>query len=68
MRTRARLDDSLLANVARVYRANLAHAPTVAVRRHFGLASDRTARYWVKVARARGHLGASLWGKAGEAT
>ncbi|MEO3811355.1 hypothetical protein ABGB17_20365 [Sphaerisporangium sp. B11E5] len=67
-RTQARrkLTPELLREVAKVYRLHVDGNPTKAVADHFGLASDRTARHWVKAARAAGELGESIRGKAGE--
>lgn len=60
------IDDSLLRDVARVYRANVdTGAPTDAVREQFHVAGSTAARY-VKLARQAGHLGESTPGKAGE--
>lgn len=62
---RRTITDDLLREVAAVYRREIDHAPTVAVGRHLGVAM-RTARLYVRRARDAGHLGESLWGKAGE--
>ncbi|TYK50579.1 hypothetical protein [Actinomadura decatromicini] len=63
---RRRVTNEILRQVAEVYRENLAHAPVRAVAEHFDLGSDRTARRWVQQARAAGHLGSAVKGKAGE--
>jgi hypothetical protein len=63
---RPRITDELLAEVAEVYRTNVDRNPTAAVARHFGLASDRTARLYVKRARTAGHLGDAVPGRPGE--
>jgi hypothetical protein len=63
---RPRITDELLAEVAKVYRANVDRNPTAAVAGHFGLASDRTARLYVKRARSAGHLGDAVPGRPGE--
>lgn len=63
---RPRITDELLAEVAEVYRTNVDRNPTAAVAEHFALASDRTARLYVKRARTAGHLGDAVPGRAGE--
>ena len=65
-RGRPRITDELLAEVAEVYRANVERNPTAAVAGHFGLASDRTARLYVKRARTAGYLGDAMPGRPGE--
>jgi len=64
--TRLAITDDLLRSVAQVYREHLEDRPTEAVRRHFDFGAERTARLYVKRARARGFLGQALQGKAGE--
>ena len=54
-----------LAEVASVYRENVASHPTKAVSVHFQVA-HRTAALYVKRARDAGHLGPAIRGKAGE--
>lgn len=59
------IDDDLLREVADVYQANVADAPTRAVADHFDK-SLRTASLYVQRARAEGFLGGALPGKASE--
>lgn len=49
------LTNDVLREVAEVYRANFAHAPTKAVAKHFGV-KDRMASVYVDRARKAGHL------------
>jgi len=58
-------DDTLLQEVAEVYRRNLGNNPTESVAEHFGR-KHRTAALRVQQARQRGFLGAAIRGKAGE--
>ncbi len=56
----------MLRTVARVYRALMATGrPAQALAELFDV-SDRTARWYIQRARAAGHLGEALSGKAGE--
>lgn len=57
-----RIDDSLLREVAEVYRANIRTAPTKAVAKHFGV-KDRMAAEYVKRARDRNFLPPTKRGK-----
>ncbi|MEV6299216.1 hypothetical protein AB0M02_07405 [Actinoplanes sp. NPDC051861] len=65
-RARSRITPSILSEVADVYRQHDGRSPTRAVQQHFGLVSERTARFWVKRSRDAGFLGKSLPGKGGE--
>ena len=49
------LNHHVLRLVAEIYRANIKHAPTKAVAKHFGL-KDRMASTYVDRARKAGHL------------
>lgn len=57
--------ESMLREVAAVYRANVGDKPTQAVAEHFDKA-HRTAALYVKQAREAGFLGKATKGKAGE--
>ncbi len=65
--TRLAVNAERLREVAEIYRTNIDSKPTLAVQRHLGCA-ERTARLWVWRTREAGLLGASLTGKAGEAS
>jgi hypothetical protein len=60
-----KITDSMLREVAEIYRANVKDRPTEAVAEHFGK-QHRTATLYIKRARDRGFLGAAVKGKAGE--
>jgi hypothetical protein len=60
------LTEDVLREIAATYRASTGGRPTLAIQQHFGLTSRRTASYWVNRARAAGHLGPAIWGRAGE--
>ena len=62
---KVKITDSLLREVARVYKANISDKPTEAVATHFDR-QHRTAALYVKRARERGFLGPAIKGKAGE--
>ena len=62
---KVKITDTLLREVARVYKANVSHKPTEAVATHFDR-QHRTAALYVKRARERGFLGPAIKGKAGE--
>ena len=62
---RKKITDALLHEVAETYRANLDGNPTQAVARRFGKA-HRTAGLYIARARAKGLLGPTTPGKAGE--
>ena len=64
-RSRRKVTDEVLRQVADVYRANVNDRPTQAVRERFGMPRS-TAALYVRRARDAGHLGAALNGKAGE--
>lgn len=64
---RRRVTDDLLRQVAVVYRGRVTDRPTTAVAEHFHVA-HRTATLYVQRARAAGHLGAAVPGRAGEST
>jgi len=68
-RTRTRLTDSMLKDVARVYRSawEPGEAPTWAVAKHFHK-SHSTAGRWVGLARERGYLGKADSTRGGEAS
>jgi len=68
-RTRTRLTDSMLKDVARVYRSawESGEAPTWAVAKHFHK-SHSTAARWVGLARERGYLGKADSTRGGEAS
>lgn len=55
-RDRRTITDDVLRRVGEVYRENETDRPTAAVRRHFDLNSDRTARQYVQRARDGGFL------------
>jgi hypothetical protein len=56
------LNDDVLRQVAEIYRANIKHAPTKAVAKHFGV-KDRMASTYVDRARRAGHLPRTKQGK-----
>lgn len=60
---RPRITQALLRDVAKVYRANIKHAPTEAVAKAFGV-KHRTATNYVKHARDRGLLPPTKQGRA----
>ncbi|MEZ5211266.1 hypothetical protein [Gordonia sp. (in: high G+C Gram-positive bacteria)] len=60
---RPRITGALLKDVAKVYRANIKHAPTEAVAKTFGV-KHRTATNYVKQARDRGLLPPTKQGRA----
>lgn len=60
---RPRITGALLEDVAKVYRANIQHAPTEAVAKAFGV-KHRTATNYVKQARDRGLLPPTKQGRA----
>ena len=62
VRARRRIDDELLRSVARIYRANIRHAPTGAVARTFGV-RQRMASVYVDRARERGFLPPTTQGR-----
>lgn len=61
---RRKLTDDVLREVAEVYRANAAKAPTQSVADHFGV-SHRTAAFYVQRARTAGTLPETTRGKKG---
>jgi hypothetical protein len=68
-RTRTRVTDSMLQEVAEVYRLawESGKPPTLAVRKHFHK-SQSTAARWVGMARERGYLGKADGTRGGEAS
>lgn len=63
---RRTITDDVLRRVGEVYREHATDRPTAAVRLHFDLNSDRTARQYVQRAREGGFLGAAEIHKGSE--